>query len=231
MPKTLHAASTLPLLLLLLLSPSTGFATAQDAPVAEEEATPFEAEEESEEAEEEGSQLTEPELEPEWKPEPRVRAPLGLRLLSEVGFGALTTVGGGFAGALVGLGVCPIFGHQNQKFGCYIDVILGGFVGLAAGFPLGVWWGGNIAGGDGGLGYTYLGAALGGVGTILVLGAASQNPILAVLSFALPIVGGILGYELSMSPEAPGLALGGTRVQPLLSVSSRGGFVGLGGSF
>jgi hypothetical protein len=230
MTKPLHAASKLPLLLLLLLSPSMGLAAPQDAPVAEEEATTSEAQEESEGAQED-SQLTEPELEPEWKPDPRVRAPQGLRVLSETGFGALTTVGGGFAGTLVGLAVCPLFGHQNQKFGCLGDMLLGGAAGLVLGLPLGIWWGGNIAGGDGGLGYTYLGALVGTVGTVLVLGTASQLPFVAALGFVLPVVGGILGYELSMSPEAPSVALGGTRLQPLLSASSRGGFVGLGGTF
>ncbi len=210
------------LALLLLLSPTWGLAAVQEEPETEEEAPADEAEEDS--------QPEEPELEPEpeWKPEPRARAPVGLRLLSETGFGALTTAGGGFVGMLGGVGVCLALGHQTQYLGCLADMLIGGAAGLALGLPLGIWLGGNIAGGDGGIGYTYLGAVVGGVGTVLIL-ALAQSPV-AILGFALPILGGILGYELSMSPEAPSLALGGARLQPLLSISPRGGFVGLGGS-
>ena len=209
------------LALLLLLSPAWGLAAVQEEPETEEEAPATEAQEDA------GRE----ELEPEWEPEPRARAPLGLRLLSETGFGALTTVGGGFAGGLAGTGVCLALGHQNQFLGCLVELYLGIGAGLLLGLPLGVWWGGNIAGGDGGLGYTFLGALAGGVGGILVVAASAQFPPLSLLGFALPILGGILGYELSMSPEAPSLALGGTRLQPLLSFSPQGGFVGLGGSF
>jgi hypothetical protein len=211
------------LALLLLLSPAWGLAAVQEEPETEEEAPADEAEEDS--------PLAEPELEPEpeWKPEPRARAPVGLRLLSETGFGVLTTAGGGFVGVLGGVGVCLALGHQTQYLGCLADMLVGGAAGLALGLPLGIWLGGNIAGGDGGIGYTYLGALAGGVGTVLVL-ALEQSPV-AILGFALPILGGLLGYELSMSPEAPSLALGGARLQPLLSISPRGGFVGLGGSF
>ena len=211
------------LALLLLLSPAGGFAAVQEEPDTEEEAMAEEAEEDT--------QAEEPELEPEWKSEPRIRAPTGLRLLSETGIGAVTAVAGGFVGGLAGTGVCFALGHQNQFLGCLVELYLGIGAGLSLGLPLGVWLGGNIAGGDGGLGYTFLGALAGGLGAILVAAASSQFPPLVLLGFALPVVGGILGYELSMSPEAPSLALGGARIQPLLSLSPRGGFVGLGGSF
>jgi hypothetical protein len=211
------------LALLLLLSPALALATVQEESETEEEATATEAQEDS--------QLEEPEQEAEWTPEPRARAPLGLRLVSETGLGALTAVAGGFVGGVAGTGVCFALGHQNQFLGCIVELYLGIGAGLVLGLPLGVWLGGNITGGDGGLGYTFLGALAGAAGGLLVVASSGSVPLLALLGFALPVVGGILGYELSMSPEAPALALGGTRIQPLLSVSPWGGFVGLGGTF
>jgi hypothetical protein len=100
--------------------------------------------------------------------------------------------------------------------------------------PLGVFWGGSLAGWDGNLGATYLGALVGGAASGLLLAAtwSSSSALLTILLMPfLPYIGSIVAYEMSVSPEPPKVALSGTRIQPLLSVSPHGGFVGLGGSF
>jgi hypothetical protein len=114
------------------------------------------------------------------------------------------------------------------------EAIAGAGLGVMLTAPLGVYWGGSLVGADGGLGAAYLGALVGG-GVFGLLGVATlqDGPGLLPLLIA-PIaayVGSIIGYELSVSPEPPKVALTGPRIQPLLSVSPHGGFVGLGGSF
>jgi hypothetical protein len=229
MTKTLPAASKLPLLLLLLLSPSIGFAT-QDAPVSEEKAPATGTQEapESTQVPPEATQVQP--REPESTAEPFTRAPLAVRLLSETAFGGLGVVGGWFVGSAIGSAVCPT--PVNPGAGaCIGEFVYGGIAGAALALPLGVWLGGNIATGTGSLVSTYLGGLVGTAvgGMLAILGG--NNGVLIAIGVALPLVGSILGYETLTVGLKQNMNRGGTRLQPLLSVSPHGGFLGLGGRF
>jgi hypothetical protein len=172
-----------------------------------------------------------PDSEPSWHEEsPRHRAPLGLRLLAEVGAGVVTATGGIFAGGLLGGLVCAVTSLGDSGYlGCLGAVVVGGLLGIAEGYALGVWWGGELVGGDGSLLITLLGGTLGIVLSGILIPAANAE---RDLWYAVPLpfmVGSHLGYELSQRalPEVssrPG-------IQPLVSFSSRGALLGLGGRF
>jgi len=208
----LPCLASMMLLSLLLLSPRVGLATPQDAP-------------------EQPSQQ-EPQLQPqpESKPETFTRAPLALRLLSETAFGGLGVLGGWYAGSMIGSALCtePV----NPGAGaCISEFVYGGIAGAALVLPLGVWLGGNIAHGTGSLVSTYLGGLVGAAAGGLLLGVGGNNGALIAIGVALPLLGSIIGYETSTAGMQYSMNGEGTRLQPLLSVSPRGGFVGLGGSF
>ena len=167
--------------------------------------------------------------------EPSTRPSKGARIGAELGLGALTGLGGLFIGAgLVGPSLCAALGNGGSAGSCLTEGIAGAGLGVMLTVPLGVFWGGNLAGGDGRLGFTYLGALVGGAASGLLMAAtwSSSAALLTILLMPLlPYLGSIIAYEMSVSPEPPKVTLGGTRLQPLLSISPRGGFVGLGGSF
>jgi hypothetical protein len=200
------------LLSLLMLSPRVGLATPQDAP--------------------ERPSQQEPQLQPqpEGKPETFTRAPLAVRLLSETAFGALGVVGGWFVGSMVGSALCTA--PVNSGAGaCINEFVYGGLAGAALVLPLGVWLGGNIAEGTGSLVSTYLGGLVGAAAGGLLVVASGNNGVLIAIGVALPLIGSILGYETLTVGMKHNMRREGTRLQPLLSVSPHGGFVGLGGSF
>ncbi|HEX5750064.1 MAG TPA: hypothetical protein VFZ09_27790 [Archangium sp.] len=137
--------------------------------------------------------------------------PLWQRLLVEGGAG----VGTGLAGALVGLGTYMLGSGvrliQPEEGPTVLPFLL---TGAALGFPLGVWWGGELMAGDGGLLATFGGAAVGGLGTVglWALSERSGQPLSGVLkgvAIPLPVVGAFLGYELSsgLRKKAVGLQL------------------------
>ncbi|OJH38611.1 hypothetical protein BON30_20435 [Cystobacter ferrugineus] len=211
----------LPLFLSLLLwVPRVGLA-AQDAPLPSTRLTL-------------SGPLADPESSPDsgqsWHEEPeRYRAPLGLRLLTEVGAGAVTAVGGLLAGGLLGTLVCIPTGLGDTAYlGCLGAALVGGVLGLAEGYALGVWWGGESVGGDGSLLATLLGGTLGAALSFALLFAAQGVDAGLYYTAPLPfIVGSHLGYEFSQrpSPEAS------SGIQPVVSFSSRGALLGLGGRF
>jgi hypothetical protein len=211
MTQPLRLASMM-LLSLLLLAPGVGLATPQDAPVQPSQ--------------------NEPQLQPqpESKPETFTRAPLALRLLSETAFGGLGAVGGWFAGNLIGSALCTAPANSGAG-ACISEFVYGGIAGAALVLPLGVWLGGNIAHGTGSLVSTYLGGLVGAAAGGLLVAVSGSIGVLLTLGVALPLIGSIIGYETSMSGMTYSMKGEGTRLQPLLSVSPHGGFVGLGGHF
>ncbi|WP_309892329.1 hypothetical protein [Archangium sp.] len=224
----------LPLLLsLLLLVPRVGLA-AQDTPPTDsstESRIPGTEESESRRLVDEES----------WSREQRTGAPQGLRILGEFGAGTVTAVGGVIGGGLVGLGLCGVTGGQAAYIGCLGGAILGAGLGGALGYPLGVWWGGEALGGDGSL-FAAIGGMGGGILAAVVLGLVTTpldpSGALTGVTTGLVLLGGpILAYELTQRGDSrqprrgPALASSRPRIQPLLSVSSRGAVLGLGGSF
>lgn len=241
MNDVLSAPSRIPLLLILLLAPGVGLAAPESAP------PPLARH----------SALSEPPLASSGLPGTDARAPLqlreddwaqaekedprphrALRILVETGASLLTGTGGGFLGLLAGGGLCAagVVGNRSGFLGCLDSAALGLILGAGLGVSLGVWWGGEVAGGDGKL----LGA-LAGMGSGIVLGlvtglAAGRGDL--GLYFTVPgaVLGAIVGYELSQRSPAPGspspaVASARPRLQPVLAFSSRGTLVGLGGTF
>jgi len=232
-----HSLPKLSLLLLsLLLTPTVSLAATQE-PAPEEEASSTDAEEEEQEEEESQSSAEEDES-PRLLDEPTERyhpgwsrrSPWGLRVGAEVGLGLLTGSLGIIPGAFVGaLGCLTIVA-------CVAGIVVGAELGFSVAAIAGVYAAGTALGGDGKILPVVLGTLGGLVGTIVLLTSYivpfDVVPIVAAATLP-PVIGAMVGYELSVSPEpaAPAVALGRTRLQPLLSVSPRGTFVGLGGHF
>ncbi|WP_152622434.1 hypothetical protein [Archangium violaceum] len=156
--------------------------------------------------------------------------PLWQRLLVEGGAG----VGTGLAGALVGLGTYMLgSGVRLLEPGEDPTVLPFMLAGAAIGFPLGVWWGGELMMGDGSLLATFGGAAVGGLGAVglWALSERSSPPLSGVLkgvAIPLPVVGSFLGYELSsgIRKKAKGLQL-----RPAVVLSSQHRALVLAGCF
>ncbi|HYO73713.1 MAG TPA: hypothetical protein VEU33_47380 [Archangium sp.] len=150
------------------------------------------------------------------------RPPGVLRVAAELGVGALASVGLGIVGARIGTSRCPPTTDDTPD-GCTLYPLTGLWVGSSLGFALGAWGGGTLLGGRGHILHTLGGMALGmaaGVGAF----ALTQGTITAFTGAALllPYALSIVAYEVSSS----------VHVQPLVSVSPRGGAVlGLAGSF
>ncbi|WP_375768566.1 hypothetical protein NR798_43955 [Archangium gephyra] len=219
----LSPPSSLSLLLLLLLAPGVGLA-------GQEALTPTAS---GQPGTQEGASLRL--REDDWTQED-ARPSRGLRILAETGAGLLTGLGGGVAGAFAGGALCEagVVGSKSGFLSCLEPAASGLLLGAGAGFALGVWWGGEAAGGDGRL----LGA-LAGFGSCAALGllwgVAAGTPSTGLLvAIPLSLIGSIVGYELTQQapasgPQAPAVA--SARFQPVLAFSSRGALVGLGGSF
>ena len=127
-----------------------------------------------------------------------------LRIASETGFGVLAGSAGFFSGALIGYGVCALAGEDQGMFGCLGGALIGGFAGAFAGIGLGVYGGGELLDANGGLGWTYLGetAGLAVSGAIVFAAEIDVGEIGGLLLLSAgPLIGAILGYELSTSRE------------------------------
>ncbi|MCY1080350.1 hypothetical protein [Archangium lansingense] len=156
--------------------------------------------------------------------------PLWQRLLVEGGAG----VGTGLAGALVGVGLYMLgSGLQLFEPDESPTVLPFALAGAALGFPLGVWWGGELMAGDGSLLATVGGTAVGGLAAV-GLWALSERPrepfssILRGVAIPLPVVGAFLGYELSSSHRKKETGL---QVQPAVVLSSQHQALVLAGRF
>lgn len=158
----------------------------------------------------------------------RVGAELGGSLVGSVALGVTGALGAG----VWSLAMCN--SHENSRLGllglstdCFASsAIVGGVAGVAVGMPLGVWWGGKRAGGNGGrLGaFGGLGVSLASAGAARLLGAKDVSNVLLATAPVLSIVGYELTDSAPLAPAAPG-------VTPALSVSSGGASFGLQGRF
>ncbi|QRK08120.1 hypothetical protein JQX13_50635 [Archangium violaceum] len=156
--------------------------------------------------------------------------PLGQRLLVE----GVAGVGTGLAGALVGVGVFMLGrGIQLLVPGDGLTVLPFALAGMAIGFPLGVWWGGELMMGNGSLLATLGGYAVGGLAAagLWALSEPASQPLSSVLkgvAIPLPVVGAFLGYEVSsgLRKKARGL-----EVQPAVVVSTERQALVLAGRF
>lgn len=156
-----------------------------------------------------------------------------VRVSAELGAELVTSFVAGFPGALAGSALCGALGLSppNAFLGCADYAGYGFLAGVALAAPLGVWWGGKLTGGHG----TLLGAYLGmGMAAFLGLGATRLVYNDDIQPFVIPLfslVGALVGYEVSHDSESSDRDTAEASVQPLLSISSRGGVLGLGGQF
>jgi hypothetical protein len=175
-----------------------------------------------------------------WAREPQ-RPSRDLRILAEAGAGLLAAAGGGVAGYLGGAMMCSagMVGSQGGWFPCLGPAAVGLVAGAGLGGALGVFWGGEAAGGEGRLLGALAGMGSGVLASFLVGVVSGQPNIGFVLSLPLALVGSIVGYELTdhgavsepRAPSSPAVASARPRLQPVLTVSSRGALMGLGGTF
>lgn len=154
---------------------------------------------------------------------------LGARLAVEGLAGVGTSLVTGLAGFGLGLAVGSQTHYNNGML-----AVLYGLVGLGVGFPFGVWWGGELMGGDGSLLVTLGGYLLGSLGLLGLTQVASrfdarqpQVTLLLGTGVLLPVVGGFLGYELSSSARKKARV----RLQPALVLSEERKAIVLAGSF
>jgi len=130
-----------------------------------------------------------------------------LRITSETGFGILGGAAGAFTGAIAGGLLCSALSDDaKQSFGCLGGALIGGLTGEFLGIWLGSFAGGEIAGGNGGLGWTLVGTSSGAVVAGLLLGMAEIDVGALgwwLIATALPLAGSIVGYELSTTREGP----------------------------
>lgn len=119
--------------------------------------------------------------------------------------GAIGGAAGVFSGGLLGYGTCVLLDGGGRSFGCLLPAAVVAYVGGTAGLSLGVWGAGELAGGNGGFGWTMLGALSGATvaATTLLLSDIEQgDPAWWIILVGLPLTGAILGYELSTERDA-----------------------------
>jgi len=161
---------------------------------------------------------TSPRLLPDVVPVAPPVYPLWQRLLVEGAAG----VGTSLAGGLVGVGAymmasgLRLIAHDDG-----LTVLPFALAGMAVGFPLGVWWGGELMAGDGSLLATAGGFAAGGLVTAGLWRLAEHAPaplsgLLEGVAIPLPLAGAFLGYELSSSHRKK---TGALEVRPAIVLS------------
>jgi hypothetical protein len=163
---------------------------------------------------------------PHAAPRPTERPSVGLRVLAELSIGTVAMGSLAVSGCLLGSG-------PEQPFGCLVGASLGAFVAGPAvdAAILGI---GHSLGGSGGYGWTMLGTVIGGLvsGGIMFassIAAIDENfgegtTVLALLPLLLPVIGGVLGYELSS-----GEPYDGPNIAPSLALSEDGATIAVGG--
>lgn len=152
-----------------------------------------------------------------------------LRVTAEIGAMTVTAAALGAGGYVLGRETCE---DRSAGLGCLDRMAVGLLGGVTLGAPVGTWWGGELAGGQG----TFLGALLGsGAGLAIGAGASLLVSNDDLKTFCLPLgtmIGSVIGYEVSHDPEpAPQIPLASVGIQPVLAFSNRGAVLGLNGRF
>jgi hypothetical protein len=166
------------------------------------------------------------------------RDPIAARVTGEVLLGALAGAGGLLGGGLVGMAVA-------ESVTCGIDDCLDGVdivgVGMVTGIalvaPIGVYFAGRMSQGEGLFLPTLAGSLASGGLTALTLSAMSRSvsPVGVLVLAISPLVGSIIGYEVShsfVSRSRRSAAASGVQVLPTAGVTRSGtGVLGLAGRF
>jgi hypothetical protein len=114
----------------------------------------------------------------------------GGRILGEIFLGMITGAGGAIAGALIGGGLC-IGGSEDD---CDASQIGGAYLGSILTIPFGVRAAGATGDQTGSLRATYIGAALGGVGGLLLL-ANGRDRITGIGFAVAPTIGALIAFN------------------------------------
>lgn len=127
------------------------------------------------------------------------------RLLIEPLMGSLVGWSGGVIGLLIGASAGSCFDtttFESWSMGsCITGMIVGMYIGLLVGIPAGVAWAGSWFGGMGTFVSAFLGTLAGTAISILVASLVQDTSVGAGLFFV-PLVGAMVGYELSSSANA-----------------------------
>jgi hypothetical protein len=151
----------------------------------------------------------------------------GTRLVGEALLGGLFAVGGGIGGAYVGYGLETSGGCSGEFCGLG-GVIVGGMVGMTFVAPVGVYLAGSHSGETGSLGAAVGGSVIGALCGIAAM-AASQSEAGAVLLVAGPVVGSMIGFNVTRRYDRPRSTQ--ARCIPTAHATSDRAVVGLAGSF
>jgi hypothetical protein len=140
-----------------------------------------------------------------------------------VGRGVFEFVGGGVAGAGIGflgllLGAAVFVPGCNDDDDCIVPIFLLGSTAAAFGVPLGVYGAAKLWDGEGSYWAAFLGTVVGTGLAILVSVAAQDSGAAAVSLTTAPIIGAMVGYELSHAYVQPS-------VSPMLGRTLTGGVV------
>lgn len=154
------------------------------------------------------------------------------RISAELALGAAGMFGGGLAGFAIGAAACDSSATDAEWFPCLGPMAIGGAIGAVAGTPLAIWLGGTALDGNGGFGWTLLGSSAGFLAWAAVA-AAAEGDMGAWLGLALPLVGGVLGFELTSdsSARAANAARERTHLSAGLAPRRGGATVSLTGNF
>ena len=121
--------------------------------------------------------------------------------------------GGAAVGGLVGYGLGLAIGGDEGDLSGLLGAV-GGIPGAAIGLPTGIYFIGELCGGDGNYWLTWVGVLAGAVVPLIATYATPGDDggaVLTLLWATLPVAGGGLGYELSQSergePTSAGLRL------------------------
>jgi hypothetical protein len=227
-------------LLLVLLAPCVGRAQSSEGPPSPGPA--------------DASELPSPPLVPAPEPTPQAEPPAGEVFPREpeaaapakgsfsVGRAMLEVLGGGAGGATVGflsllLGGL-VFSPLCDTDECLGPILITGIVGTTFGVPLGVYGAGKLAGGKGKYWPAFVGTIMGG-GLGLAAALLSQDEAGTAIGLtAGPVIGAVIGYELSHSLESAPAAVTpqgsspGLMIFPTFGLTLTGGVVGgLSGRF
>lgn len=164
--------------------------------------------------------------------------PFAARVAAEVLMGGLLGAGGLLGGGVVGFAVA-------QAVTCGVDDCMDGLgyvgaamvAGIAITAPLGVYFGGNMVGGEGLFLPALAGSLVSGGMTALALASMSRSisPAGVLVLAVSPLVGSIIGYEVShvfVNRSRRSEAAKGVQVLPTAGVTPSGaGVLGLAGRF
>ncbi len=121
------------------------------------------------------------------------------RVFAEAGLGLVGMLVGGFGGALVGM--MPCAGGSSADGECIDSLVAGVLIGLGLGTPAGIALAGRALDGNGGFGWTLLGTSIGFLVAGGLVSSVDDSDSGAALALV-PVLGGILAYELSSDTSA-----------------------------